>query len=436
MSAATELPDSIKVETIAIDGYKGLVQFRVDPEGKSVEFSGKNGQGKSSAIEALWVTLTGKDAPGVAINKKCVSASIVVGLTSGHTAKLKWTGTGKKLVVEGPDGEPVKAPARFLETLIGEISCDPFDFARQRPGEQKRFLQDLQGLDFSDIDRRKDVALAEKRNLDAEGVQIQRNLDDLVDAKKSDRVDVGELLRAQEHRASRTQAVQKAQSTMEGVDREILGHRQALESIGAERAELLRKLDALKVSETKNMERLDATQERKAAGSKLIEDLTTEVAGLEDPTDAIRNAGETNKAADAWDRRIKLLDDQKTLATALGANGQTLKDLENEREQRLFAAKFPVEGLSFSADGVLFNGLPFDESNQCTSDIIKVGVGIAIAQNPRTKIIRIGSGERLDTESRAQVLKTIASYGFQAFIEVVKDEELKALVIEESEVEA
>jgi hypothetical protein len=438
MSAETtipgaDLPETIKIETIAIDGYKGLRQFRLDPEGKSVEFSGKNGQGKSSVIEGLWVTLTGKDAPGVAINKEGVSASVVVGLTSGHTAKLRWTGAGKKLIVEGPDGEPVKAPARFLETLIGQISCDPFDFARQRPGEQKAFLQALLKLDFSDIEARKATALSEKRDLDAEDVQISRNLEDLVDAHPTERVDVDELLLAQEHRNARIHATEKAKCTLEAVDLEIPARRQSLESIETERARLLRELASLKEREDASLVASGATQDRKEKGLQIVADLETEVAGLIDPSEAIRNAGETNKASDAWDKRLKLTEDQKTLAVAQGVNAKKLKDLESEREQRLFSAKFPVEGLSFSSDGVLFRGLPFDESNQCTSDIIKVGVGIAIAQNPRTKIIRIGSGERLDSESRAKVLKTISAYGFQAFIEVVKDEELKALVIEETE---
>ena len=50
----------MKIETIAINGFKKLQQFAIDPAGKSVEIKGKNGQGKSSIIDAIWCTLTGK----------------------------------------------------------------------------------------------------------------------------------------------------------------------------------------------------------------------------------------------------------------------------------------------------------------------------------------------------------------------------------------
>ena len=119
----------MKIETININGFKKLQQFSIDPAGKSVEIKGKNGQGKSSIIDAIWCTLTGKNVPGVPINKDSVSAKIVVGLDSGHTARLSFSARGgRTLVVEGPDGEPVKAPAAFLENLIGKISFDPFEF--------------------------------------------------------------------------------------------------------------------------------------------------------------------------------------------------------------------------------------------------------------------------------------------------------------------
>ena len=81
-----------------------------------------------------------------------------------------------------------------------------------------------------------------------------------------------------------------------------------------------------------------------------------------------------------------------------------------------------------------FNGLPFDSGNQCQSDILRVGVAIAVAQNPALKIVRIKDGSLLDGDAKAQLLAMLAEHGFQAFIETVADCGLTALTIEETEV--
>ena len=119
---------------------------------------------------------------------------------------------------------------------------------------------------------------------------------------------------------------------------------------------------------------------------------------------------------------------------SIEASKQALADIENDRKERLFSAKFPVEGLEFTEDGVLFNGLPFDSGNQCQSDILRVGVAIAVAQDPALKIVRIKDGSLLDSARKRELLEQLSASGFQAFIETVADSELQALTIDESPV--
>lgn len=415
----------MKIETIAINGFKRLQQFTIDPAGKSVEIKGRNGQGKSSIIDAIWCTLTGKDVPGVPINRDSVTAKIVVGLDDGHTARLSFNAKGgKSLVVEGPDGEPVKAPATFLESLIGKISFDPFEFVEQQPAKQRAFLQQLLGLDFSDIDSRKAFALEQKREIERDAVSIEREAEALVDAKNVERVDVAELVAKQNERAEVIGKGREAAATVERLEREEASARENVERIQAQIAELTARLDA--ANRTAN----DLAGKIPAAKADL-ERLRDVFAAMPDNSEAIRNAGEINRQADRWAKRLELVERSKAIRGDLDEIKSKLEALEEERKNKIMDAKFPVDGLSFSTDGVLFNGLPFDKGNQCQSDILRVGVAIAVAQNPTARIVRIKDGSLLDSSAKAALLAMLEENGFQAFIETVADCDLTAHVIEE-----
>ncbi len=418
----------MKIETISINGFKKLQQFSLDPAGKSVEIKGRNGQGKSSVIDGIWCALTGKDVPGVPINRDSVTAKIVVGLDDGHTARLSWSAKGgKTLVVEGPDGEPVKAPAAFLENLIGKISFDPFEFVNQQPAKQKAFLQQLLRLDFSDIDARKAAALAEKRDIERDAVRIEGEADSLVDVKNVERVDVADLLAKQRERLEVIDAGKQAAHALEISESESRRAEELVASIEAQIAELSRKLESAKVA----AEVAGSDIKPRTAELQRLRDL---VATMPDNSEAIRTAEETNKQADRWVKRLELVAQSKGIKDEIAAVTAKIESIESERRELLMNAKFPVPGLSFSVDGVLFNGLPFDSGNQCQSDILRVGVAIAVAQNPTARIVRIKDGSLLDSKAKADLLAMLAENGFQAFIETVADCDLTTHIIEETEV--
>lgn len=417
----------MKIETIAINGFKKLQQFAIDPAGKSVEIKGKNGQGKSSIIDAIWCTLTGKDVPGVPINRDSVSAKIVVGLDSGHTARLSFNAKGgKTLVVEGPDGEPVKAPATFLENLIGKISFDPFEFVNQPPAKQKAFLQQLLRIDMAPIESRKSAALAEKLEIENEAKAIERDAEKLVDTKKTDRVDVADLVAKQNERAETIRKGQAAAQDLASAEATAQRVTASVASIQAKIADLQAQLNDAEME-------YDAAQAALPPRRAELERLRAIVAEMPDNSEAIANAGEINKAADNWAKRLELVEASKKIRGDLEAVKAKIESIEADRSELLFAAKFPVKGLSFSTDGVLFNGLPFDSGNQCQSDILRVGVAIAVAQDPALKIVRIKDGSLLDSTAKSELLAMLSENGFQAFIETVADSELTALTIEEIE---
>ena len=422
----------MKIDSVQINGFKKLVQFSIDPEGRSVEIKGRNGQGKSSIIDAIWVALTGKEVPGVPVNKDSIKAEIVVGLDSGHTVTLKFTARGgKTLVVEGPDGAPVKAPATFLENLIGKISFDPFDFVEMQPAKQRAFLVQLLKLDLSAIDARKEAALKEKREAEGDAKAIEKQIEDLVNIKETQRVDVADLMARQAARNEVERTLESARHTMKSVEASIEAEAKNVDLIVEEIENAKKVLAAWEAKLPSAIAERDGLEARAVRGREVIGKLEADLASMPDNSPAILAAGDTNAKADAWERKEGLRAEYRLANSDIDAAKQKLEDIENDRKEALLSASFPVEGLAFTDDGVTFNGLPFDKGNQCMSDILRVGVAIAVAQDPALKIVRIKDGSLLDSKSRADLLGMLSASGFQAFIETVADSELQALTIEE-----
>ena len=69
----------------------------------------------------------------------------------------------------------------------------------------------------------------------------------------------------------------------------------------------------------------------------------------------------------------------------------------------------PVEGLGFGAGIVTFNGLPFDQAS--TAEQLRVSVAIAMAANPKLRVLRIKHGNDLDADNLAARIRAFARAG-------------------------
>jgi len=414
----------MKINHIKINGFKALTEFSIDPEGRSVEVSGDNGQGKSSVIDAVWLALTGKECPGVPVNRHAIKADIEVGLDSGHTVSLEFGPKGKKLVVCAEDGRPVKAPQGFLDGLIGKISFDPFAFVGMTPKDQRTFLMQLLGLDFSDIETKKGAILESKRAADLDFKVIERQCDDLADAYETDAISVEEALEQQKIHEAANRELDARKHTLETLAEEsnrIIDSRSDLEKQIDDLREKLAKLPSAEEMSAKIVRAETAIQEQEVA----LEEHP-------DVSEVIAQASQVNEAAKRWELRKTLRARYDAAKLECEKFARMATECEEEKKNRLMDAKLPVDGLGFTDDGVTFQGLPFDQGNQCQSDILRVGVAIAVAQNPNLRIVRIKDGSLFGEAKRAALLKTLSEFGFQAFIERVTEGPLKAITLEES----
>ena len=68
----------LRITSLKVDNFKRIQTAEITPDGDIIEIHGKNGSGKSSALDAIWSVLRGKAVPGMPINKNAKQAKIEI----------------------------------------------------------------------------------------------------------------------------------------------------------------------------------------------------------------------------------------------------------------------------------------------------------------------------------------------------------------------
>lgn len=132
---------------------------------------------------------------------------------------------------------------------------------------------------------------------------------------------------------------------------------------------------------------------------------------------------ELNAAKENLDKSQKKIDEKNAKLDKLSA----------EREKIIKESKLPVDGLSFTDDGLILNEIPFTAGNVSDSQIMEVVARLIMAKNPKVKLFRIGRGESLGAKRLKAIVDFAKKNGYQGFIEQVVRGQNELVVTEYSE---
>ena len=107
--------------------------------------------------------------------------------------------------------------------------------------------------------------------------------------------------------------------------------------------------------------------------------------------------------------------------------------LAKERAELISKAELPIDGLTFTDDGLELNGVPFVPGKVSDSQIMEIAAKLVIASNPTVKVFRIARGESLGAKRLATIIDIAKRNGFQGFIEQVQRGQTEMLVEEYTE---
>jgi len=437
----------MKVISLQAENVKRLKAVAIAPSDNLVEITGKNAQGKTSVLDALWWALAGKDAlQSNPIRRGEESALIKLDLgTLKVTRKFKATDEGgytTTIAVESPEGAKFGSPQAMLDALVGELSFDPLGFTRMKPAQQLETLkQFVPGVDFDEIERqnKSDYDQRTVANRRAKELRAQAEGMGIVGAIP-ERIDESALVTELESAGQIAATIEQRKAGRAAAEQQSKALTARLAELAERRAEYQRQIEAINQAMESSQEAITSAEAERA---KIDEKLRTAEALPEPPdTSAIRakidEARTHNGNIAALTERAKRKDELSAEAKAEEAKATKLSKAMEARTKAkadaIAAAKLPVDGITFAEGGVLLDGLPFDQASDAQQ--LRASIAIASAMQPKLRVIRVRDGSLLDSDSMALLAGFAEENDMQVWIETVQSGRPGAVIIEDGQVQA
>lgn len=420
----------MKIIALQAENIKKLVAIEIKPDGNLVEITGRNGQGKTSVLDSIWWALGGvSNVQAAPIRKGQTEARIRLDLGEIIVTR-KFKDDTSTLTVENAEGARFGSPQAMLDNLLGKLSFDPLAFARMEPKAQfdtlKKFVP---GVDFEAMDDQNKLDYAKRTDVNrrskeaaiqADKIVIRPDTpDELVDEVKL----IGEMEAAGKHNA------------------EIEGRK-------ANRADfanqIQRKLDAgkaLSLSIEAAAKRLEELRTEQDILTKEISEMNAKLKISPPLPEPIDTGALRQRIADAKsiNEHVQLKGSKKKLqkmADDLKAEGETITQrMEARAEEKMAAiaaAKLPVEGITFGDGEIQMDGVPFAQASD--AEQLRASIAIAMALNPKLKVIRVRDGSLLDEDSMKLLAEMADKNDYQIWIEKVDSSGKVGFVLEDGHI--
>jgi len=428
----------VRVIELRVENFKNIALVEFSPPGGTVIVSGANGAGKSALIDSYWMALDRKHAAKSypdPIKHGEENAKVVVDLGK-YIVTRTWTKTNTYLKIENTEGAVFKSPDAMLNSLIGELSFDPQEFAQQSEKEQLEILLSLLDLpiDLTAIDEK-------RKNTYAKRTEINRGVKDLEGQLKGieippdvpdEELNTADIMTDFHVATDQVAANKDVRNKLTAANEQKVNLCSHQSQLNDQILRLGEQIAQIETQVTQCANQIDVA-------SSDIATLTDEVNTLEDPDLEVfqvrlAEVEETNVLVRKKQERAevaKQLTVAKTNSTLLT---QDIQSIDSEKAEAIENATMPVPLLSFNESGVTYNGVPL---KQCSAaEQLRVSVAMAMALNPEIRVIRITDGSLLDSSNLALIEEMAEEEDFQVWIERVDESGKLGVYIKEGEVVA
>lgn len=417
----------MKIIQLKGENVKRIKAISITPNDNVTVISGANGNGKTSVLDIIWLALKGSEA--MRENPRVVrageeSGNVELDLGEFVVKRVFSASGGSTLEVRTKDGAKFPSPQAMLDKLIGSISLDPLAFVNYDKNKQMNLLLEMTNL--TDALSHKDK---EMKDTYSERTFINRQMEkELAVLHEMELMDIPELPEGQtkidtaslrekmkeaeakaKESAERQKKIEIAEANLNTALSRVVEIRKQLESAESH----VSYCEAL-VSSLKN----DGFSPPEINTSEIIEQLNS--------------ADLVNSTLDIIERYERQRETVDTFRTKSNELTEKLEILRQEKQEAIESAKYPLEGLGFSDDGIVYNGIPFVQLS--SAEKLKISIAMAINLQPKLKVIRITDGSLLDSKSMAIVEEMAQQNDMQVFIERVDESGKVGIVIEDGEV--
>lgn len=399
----------MKIINLKAENIKKIKAIDITPTDNTIVITGKNGQGKSSVLDSILFALGGKDAlknTPKPIRDGEDHASVEIDLGDYKVVRTWNTSGTTRLEVLSPDGAKYGSPQTLLDEIVGRIAFDPLAFANMKPEEQRAVLLDVLGL------------TDQVAKLQAEYRELYE-----------ERTIVGRELKTAQGYSSTVSMPENAPEAP--ID--TLAVSNELRQAEAGNKAITDLQDALKEAEVDVIElKAQLVEAEKAVAGAKAKLKTVKLVDTQPLQDKLASAGEMNRKYEQAKECVAA--QEKTNAKAVEQQQLTdkMEVIVSAKENLITTAKLPIDGLNIDAEGVTFNAIPFTQLS--SAEQLKVSLAIAMAMNPKLRVMRIMDGSLLDSDNMAIVTEMAKADDYQVWIERVEDSGAVGILIENGEV--
>lgn len=419
----------MKIIKLTAENVKKLTAVQISPDGNLVQITGKNGQGKTSVLDALWWVFTGTaNVQAQPIRNGAETARIEVEIGAGGATQFiverRFTEAGSYLSVKTADGAKYPSPQKMLDDLLGALTFDPLAFMRRGPKEQFEVLRHLVALDCDpdaldkankeDFDKRTGI------NRDAKAKRAQAAAIVVPEGLPADAVDESALLDTITEGAELNADIERRKSNRESAAALITVQKVEAMRLRTEAEKLIEQATVLEAAAAEKQKKLD------------------EAPALPDPVDLsvlraqLDAAKAVNAGIEAGRRQATIHDEAVALEKQSEDLTNAIEARNAKKREAIEKAQMPVPGLSFGDGVVTFNGLPLDQASD--AEQLTVSMSIAAALNPKLRVLRIRDGSLLDDDAMKRLADFADERDMQVWIERVDGSGTVGFVMEDGHV--
>lgn len=436
--------DKQSIVELQVENFKRVSAVTLRPNAGVTTIAGRNGQGKSSTLDAIQAALGGKSAaPSKPVKSGAKSSKIVLELSDIIVTRT-FSESGKdSLAVAAKDGAKYASPQALLDRLLGSLSFDPLDFERMKPRDQAETLRALVGLDTSALDREHEIVFAERTDVNREVKRIEGELSgiarhaDAPDSEVSVAALMGDLAAANAAHASVREIFERADSERDRSKLAKVRADQGRDLVAERRATIAKLEDEIRryheAAAKLDTEANDLAQAAAATEAE-ARDATATLPDVRAIEEKIASADAVNAKVRENARRAATEAKLAGIKADTDAKSARLAAIAAEKAALLADAKFPVPGLGIEGSTVTLDGVPFEQASQAQR--LRASVAIGAATNPTFAAMLVRDGSRLDDESLADLATLADEYGVQLIVERVGKGDAMGVVIEDGTVVA
>ena len=468
------------IKKLELLNFQAIEKFEAEFDGNVYFITGDNELGKSTLLKAIGALLTGNRDDVLRNGASKGFAKMIVGDDGEEfDVSLSFTENNPRgtLTIRQKTTGMQTNNVSMLQRIFGYQDFDAVEFSRwsETADGRRKQIAVVKSMLAPEIRERIEAIDVEVSGLKTERTDINRDVktfDTLVadlaaqlepgDVEKyAEPIDVKDLMAQQ---ATNAQLIEKAKTV-----RAALAQR--IEQIAAipgrieaekEKADDARKVYAESVEKAKAAyeqalaDQKDAEQKIAALYEENVAAIQAEKADYESRKSNAEswlakyeannpeksNVSELLVQADAHNKRFNLVcqyNEKKDQFNRIKEKSEQMEaridSLAKERAGLISNAKLPIDGLTFTDDGLELNGVPFVPGKVSDSQIMEIAAKLVIASNPTVKVFRIARGESLGAKRLETIIDIAKRNGFQGFIEQVKRGQMEMSVEEYTESE-